>query len=146
MPSRKLPKEAWSARCPACGNIYPKLTVEELAAILNVTPGTIRRGGAGTSELPREYYGRQIRFDRRAVEEWLDRKAEHGRQLILFLRNRKLTRPIYHELPAGHVSNETGFYPLGMKEVLEREKGASKRRRQEERAWVRSLKRPRPKK
>jgi hypothetical protein len=62
-----------------------KLTISDLAAILRLKPQTVRRGGAGTGEIPREYFGGEIRFDRRDVQAWLEhkRKEAHARRALL---------------------------------------------------------------
>ena len=70
--------------CEKCGAIVPKLNAAEVAAILKVSPKTVLNGGAGTDTLPREYYGSEIRFDKRAFEEWLEYKAKESRERLRF--------------------------------------------------------------
>jgi len=67
-----------------------KLTVFDLAAILGLKPQTIRRGGAGTGEIPREYYGNEIRFDRRDVEAWLEGKRNAARSRLRSIKRVRL--------------------------------------------------------
>lgn len=67
----------------------PKLTAAEVAAILKVSVKTVRNGGAGTDEIPREYYGQEIRYDRRDVEAWLECKSREANDRIRFLRSLK---------------------------------------------------------
>jgi hypothetical protein len=69
--------------------IEPKLTASELAAIIKVSPKTVRNGGAGTDEIPREYYGTEIRFDRQEVLNWLERKGNAAREQLRTLRSLK---------------------------------------------------------
>ena len=60
----------------------PKLTAADIAAILKVSVKTVRNGGAGTDELPREYFGNELRFDKAAFEAWLERKSKESRERL----------------------------------------------------------------
>jgi excisionase family DNA binding protein len=63
---------AHSFRAPELGDV---LTVEQLAELLQVDVATIRRL-AGRGELPGRKVGRDWRFSRRAVLEWLGGGAD----------------------------------------------------------------------
>lgn len=89
MLKRKSSDGTKQKHCPACGAITPKLTAADLAAILKVSAKTVRNGGAGTDELPREYYGKEIRFDRAEVAEWMAAKQRDAERRIHFLRSLK---------------------------------------------------------
>lgn len=101
MLKRKSSDETKQKCCPACGAITPKLTADDVAAIIKVSVKTVRNGGAGTDELPREYYGKEIRFDRDAVQAWLDRKAREANDRIRFLRSLKRSGRLSGESRSG---------------------------------------------
>jgi ribosomal protein S26 len=80
---RKLPPSNSSPiLCEKCGAIVPKMTAAEVAAILKVSVKTVRNGGAGTDDLPREYYGGSVRFDRAVFEAWLRHKTEESKKRL----------------------------------------------------------------
>ena len=70
--------------CEKCGAIVPKMTAAEVAAVLKTSVKTVQNGGAGTDELPREYYGGSVRFDKRVFEQWLEHKAKESRERLRF--------------------------------------------------------------
>jgi excisionase family DNA binding protein len=51
------------------------MTVKELAALINLSVGTIRRGEGGTRDLPYLKLGGAVRYRRQDVERWLESKT-----------------------------------------------------------------------
>lgn len=60
------------------------ITVRELADWLQLSPQTIRNGGAGTSRIPKVRLGREVRYRREDVERWIvSRRIEPKRLMKL---------------------------------------------------------------
>lgn len=59
----------------------PYLTLYEVAAILHISPHTLRHWRmAGKGPIPIKLEGRMLRFDRAEVERWLEEQRVHDKR------------------------------------------------------------------
>jgi len=87
------------------------ITVEEIADYLRVTRKTIYRLLEGGS-IPATKVGRQWRFDKAAIDEWLQQKSVGIKANILIVDDEEITRVLFKEtledLGHGVIAAETG--------------------------------------